>query len=433
MVRKMVTTTSLGPSNHTRPIAHSPLLPLSEAPPLRCAEAPKRKNSHLHLSKGEDTVILRKIGKQAGMKNVGIIGWRGMVGSVLMERMRAENDLNDIQAYLFSTSLKGEDNLYYPECHSSILDSDDPSALSEMDILISCQGGAYSQKIYPLLRNSGWEGYWIDAASSFRMDASSTIILDPVNSDQIHAALEAGKKDFIGGNCTVTLMLMALGGLFREGLVEWLSSHTYQSASGAGARNMLELLEQSHFLTQQYIEAKGLASTALELEKIVTDLGRSKELPSDHFGQPLAFSLLPWIDSEMENGQSREEWKAQAEANKILGRSTPIPIDGTCVRISSLRCHSQAFTIKLQKDVPLSEIEALIAGHNPWVELIPNSKEATLEHLSPKNVAGTLKIPVGRVRKLNMGGQYLNAFTVGDQLLWGAAEPLRRMLRILLD
>lgn len=367
------------------------------------------------------------------MKKAGIIGWRGMVGSVLMERMGFEGDLDKVEAYLFSTSLKGEQNIYFPDAHHTILDAHSLDELREMDVLISCQGGAYTKEIHPLLRESGWEGYWIDAASALRMEESSTIILDPVNKAQILKALEEGKKDFIGGNCTVTLMLMALGGLFREGLIEWVSSHTYQSASGAGAESMLELLEQSHFLTAQYIQEKGAAQSALDLERIVTELIRSEALPRDNFKQPLAFSLLPWIDEEMGNGQSREEWKAQTEANKILGNRKPIPIDGTCVRVGSLRCHSQAFTIKLSKDVAINDIEELIAGHNEWVRLVPNQKEETLEHLSPKNVAGTLQIPVGRVRKLNMGRQYLNAFTVGDQLLWGAAEPLRRMVALVLE
>lgn len=366
------------------------------------------------------------------MKKTAIVGWRGMVGSVLMQRMREEGDLDKIQACLFSTSQKGQKNDFYPECDSVIGDSNSVEQLSEMDVIITCQGGEYSKETLPKLRAAGWKGYWIDAASAFRMEDSAAIVLDPVNSSRIQDALDAGIKDFIGGNCTVSLMLMALGGLFQEGLVEWMSGHTYQAASGAGAKNMLELLEQSHFLTSKYIQEKGVGKAALDYERSVTEAMKSAALPADNFGQPLALSLLPWIDKKMESGQSREEWKAQAEANKILANANPVPIDGTCVRVSSLRCHSQAFTIKLKKDVELKTLEKIIASHNDWVELVPNDKEATLENLTPKNVAGTLKIPVGRLRKMSMGGEFLNAFSVGDQLLWGAAEPLRRMLNIVL-
>lgn len=366
-------------------------------------------------------------------KKVAIVGWRGMVGSVLMERMRAEGDFKKIDAYLFSTSQQGQKNTFYPECSDTILDSNSVEQLRDMDMVVTCQGGDYSKDIHPKLRSAGWNGYWIDAASAFRMSDDSVIVLDPVNKASIEKALDQGKKDFIGGNCTVSLMLMALGGLFKEDLVEWMSGHTYQAASGAGAKNMIELLEQSHFLTSKYTEEKSPAKQALDYERSVTQWMKSSDLPSDNFGQPLALSLLPWIDVKMENGQSREEWKAQAEANKILETKKLIPIDGTCVRVSSLRCHSQAFTIKLKKDVELKTLEQLIGSHNDWVELVPNEKEATVESLTPKNVTGTLKIPVGRLRKMSMGGDFLNAFTVGDQLLWGAAEPLRRTLNILLE
>lgn len=366
------------------------------------------------------------------MKKVGIVGWRGMVGSVLMERMEQEKDLDLIDATLFSTSLKGQKNTWHSKCSDTVLDSNSIDELSEMDVIITCQGGDYTKEIYPKLRQTGWDGYWIDAASAMRMDDNATIVLDPVNKKQIIQAIDSGKKDFVGGNCTVSLMLLALGGLFKEDLVDWVSGHTYQAASGAGARNMIELLEQSHFLTSKYIDSKSPGKAALEYEKLVTEAAKSSDMPVNNFGQPLALSLLPWIDVKMENGQSKEEWKAQSEANKILETKTIIPIDGTCVRVASLRCHSQAFTIKLKKDASLETLEGLISQHNEWVELVPNEKEVTVEHLTPKNVTGTLKIPVGRVRKMNLGENFLNAFTVGDQLLWGAAEPLRRTLRLIL-
>ena len=366
------------------------------------------------------------------MKKVGIVGWRGMVGSVLMDRMREEGDFGKAKFFLFSTSQKGQTNSFYPECHDVILDSNSLEELRDMEIIVTCQGGDYTKDVHAKLRGAGWNGFWIDAASSLRMEKDATIILDPVNKQQIEAALNDGKKDFVGGNCTVSLMLLALGGLFKEGLVEWMSSHTYQAASGAGAKNMIELLEQSHFLTSRYREELNPAKGALDYEKSLTSAMRSGSVPADNFGHPLALSLLPWIDTKVESGQSREEWKAQAEANKILGTTKSIPIDGTCVRVASLRCHSQAFTVKLAKDISIGAIEELISGHNDWVELVPNDKEATLERLTPTNVTGTLKIPVGRVRKMSMGPDFLNAFTVGDQLLWGAAEPLRRMLNLVL-
>lgn len=364
------------------------------------------------------------------MKKVAIVGWRGMVGSVLMQRMQEEGDFSKIKASLFSTSQKDQKNDYYPECSETILDSNNVEELSSMDIIITCQGGDYSKEMYPKLKAANWDGYWIDAASAFRMDDDATIILDPLNHNVIQSDLDKGIKKFIGGNCTVSLMLMGLGGLFKEDIVENLVSHTYQAASGSGAAAMMELLKQSHQITSS-LDLNTRA--ALEAENAVTKLLNSKELDTEKFLAPLSFSLLPWIDSPMENGQTREEWKAMAETNKILRKKIEIPIDGTCVRVPSLRCHSQAFTIKLRKSVDLKTVEELIGSHNDWVEFVPNEKEATLNKLTPTYVTGTHKVPVGRVRKTNFGPLYLNAFSVGDQLLWGAAEPLRRMLRILLD
>jgi len=364
------------------------------------------------------------------MKNVAIVGWRGMVGSVLMKRMEEENDFKHINATLFSTSFAGEKNELYPQCSDFIKDSNNIEELMGMDIIITCQGGDYSKDIYPKLNDANWNGYWIDAASSFRMHDDSTIILDPINMDVIKADIDKGVRKFIGGNCTVSLMLMGLGGLFKEGLVENLVSHTYQAASGSGAAAMTELLKQSHQITKNIDFDK---MSALQSEKFVTHMLNSKELDTEKFMAPLSFSLIPWIDSKMENGQSREEWKAMAEANKILQTKSPIAIDGTCVRVPSLRCHSQAFMIKLKKSVDIKSIEQLIGSHNDWVEFIPNDKEETLKKLTPTYVSGTHKIPVGRIRKSNLGDLYINAFSVGDQLLWGAAEPLRRMLRILID
>lgn len=352
-----------------------------------------------------------------------------MVGSVLMERLSQEGDLKKIKPFLFSTSMAEQKNTFYPECDDIIHDSNSIDKLKEMDIILSCQGGDYTKVVHPKLRATGWEGVWIDAASALRMDSKSIIVLDPVNGDSIRKGLDSGVKDFVGGNCTVSLMLMALGGLFKEGLVDWLSSHTYQAASGAGAKHMLELLDQSKYLTNHYLPGKA----ALEVEKEISTAMKSNELPADNFGQPLAMNLLPWIDTKVESGQSREEWKAQVEANKILQTTQTIPMDGTCVRVSSLRCHSQAFTIKLNKDVSISSLEEIISSHNDWVKFVPNEKEETVEHLTPKNISGTLTIPVGRVRKMTMGNDFLNAFSVGDQLLWGAAEPLRRMLNICLE
>jgi aspartate-semialdehyde dehydrogenase len=369
------------------------------------------------------------------MNKVGLVGWRGMVGSVLMERMQQEHDFDNIAAYFFTTSQTGKLGPDFAGTPKPLLDANDVSALSEMDIIISCQGGDYTKSVYPHLRESGWAGYWIDAASALRMESDSIIVLDPVNNDVIKQGLEQGVKTFVGGNCTVSLMLLALGGLFERDLVEWVSPMTYQAASGAGARNMRELITQ---MGEINAEVKSLlddpSSAILEIDKLVAEKIKSDSLPKDQFGVPLAGSLIPWIDVPMDSGQSKEEWKAQVEANKILGSSrSPIPIDGLCVRIGAMRCHSQAMTIKLREDLSVEEIENILAGHNEWVRVIPNDKAITSEELTPVKVTGTLDIPIGRIRKLTMGPKYISAFTVGDQLLWGAAEPLIRMLRIIID
>lgn len=369
------------------------------------------------------------------MKKVGLIGWRGMVGSVLVERMREERDFDLIEPLFFSTSQIGGNA---PRTGKEVPPVKDARSLDELgaaEILISCQGGDYTRDIHPRLRKAGWNGYWIDAASALRMDENAVIILDPVNRSVIDQALVRGSRDFIGGNCTVSLMLMAIAGLLQAGLVEWITAMTYQAASGAGAQHMRELVQQmgkiygtAHHLTDDP------GAAILEIDKAVADAIRGASLPVTHFGYPLAGSLLPWIDQDLGNGQSREEWKAMAEANKILGRSAnPIPMDGVCVRVGAMRCHSQALTIKLTQEVGLDEIEKLIASAHSWVKVIPNRREPTLAELTPAAVTGTLSVPIGRLRKLPMGARYLAAFTVGDQLLWGAAEPLRRMLRILLD
>jgi aspartate-semialdehyde dehydrogenase len=354
-----------------------------------------------------------------------------MVGSVLMQRMQEENDLAGIDPVFFSTSQAGQDA---PMGSGALKKADDIDELSKLDVVITCQGGDYTKAVHPQLREAGWNGYWIDAASSLRMESDAVIILDPVNRNVIDDALANGVKDFIGGNCTVSLMLMAIGGLFRAGLVEWVSSMTYQAASGAGAPNMRELLNQMGVLEGAVSDLLGNPSSAiLDIDRKVTDSLRGNVLPTEEFGYPLAGSLLPWIEREVEDGQSREEWKGYAETNKILNYDEPIPIDGICVRVGSMRCHSQALTIRLNKNLPISEIEALIDNDNDWVKLVPNNKADSLEELTPTAVSGTLAIPVGRVRKMKMGPQYISAFTCGDQLLWGAAEPLRRMLRILKD
>ncbi len=363
---------------------------------------------------------------------VGLVGWRGMVGSVLMQRMVEENDLAGVEATFFSTSQAGQPAPDFGQGGGTLEDAGNITKLAEQDIIITCQGGDYTKEIHPALRTSGWAGYWIDAASSLRMEDNAVIILDPTNLNVIEDALKNGTKDFIGGNCTVSLMLMAIGGLFKAGLVEWVSSMTYQAASGAGAPNMRELLVQMGTLNASVAEElKTPGSAILEIDQKVTATLQGDEIPTAEFGFPLAGSVLPWIDREVEDGQSREEWKGFAETNKILGNETPVPVDGICVRIGAMRCHSQALTIKLNKDLPIEEIEQIIDGDNRWVKLVPNKKAASLEQLTPTAVSGTLSIPVGRVRKMKMGPQYLSAFTCGDQLLWGAAEPLRRMLQIL--
>ena len=376
------------------------------------------------------------------MKKVGIVGWRGMVGSVLMDRMTAEGDFDLFEPVFFSTSNAGGNA---PSVHSvggsvgSLQDAKDLQTLSKMDAIVTAQGGDYTSAIYEPLRKSGWSGYWIDAASTLRMRDDTIIILDPVNQQVILDGLQRGIKTFAGGNCTVSLMLMALHGLFREGLVQWMTSMTYQAASGAGAANMKELLCQMHQLSGPVEPlAANPSSAILDIDAQVTSVMRSDSLSKDHFGVPLAGGLIPWIDKDLGNGQSKEEWKGQVETNKILGnQSSTIPIDGICVRIGAMRCHSQALTICLNNDVPLDEIIEILDTANPWSKVIPNEKESSIRQLSPAAISGTLECPVGRLRKLDLDrtakGAFLSAFTVGDQLLWGAAEPLRRMLRILLE
>ncbi len=368
------------------------------------------------------------------MAKVGLVGWRGMVGSVLMGRMQDENDFAEIEPIFFSTSQVGLPGPDIGKPVAPLKDAFSIADLSEMDIIITCQGGEYTNAVYDDLRNSGWQGYWIDAASSLRMADDSIIVLDPVNRKVIDEGLDKGIKTYVGGNCTVSLLLMAVGGLFEQGLVEWVTPHTYQAASGAGARNMKELIAQMGAIEASVADQLDPASAILEVDKTVAETMRSDAFPTDNFGVPLAGSLIPWIDKALESGQSKEEWKAQVEANKILGtEAAPTPIDGICVRIGAMRCHSQALTMKLKKDLPVSEIEAILAAHNDWVKVIPNDRDASMKELTPAKVTGTLSVPVGRIRKLTMGPEYISAFTVGDQLLWGAAEPLRRMLRILLE
>ena len=369
------------------------------------------------------------------MKRLGMIGWRGMVGSVLMQRMQAERDFALVDPVFFTTSQVGGKGPAIGKDVAPLKDARSVDALKAMDIIISCQGGDYTSDMYPKLRAAGWQGYWIDAASTLRMEDDSVIILDPVNMDVIRGAIKRGVKNYIGGNCTVSLMLIALGGLFKEGLVEWMTAMTYQAASGAGAQNMRELLTQmGHAHAAVADRLADPASAILDIDRQVAETLRGKDFPTANFGAPLAGSLIPWIDKDLGNGQSKEEWKGMAETNKILGRSAnPIPVDGICVRIGAMRCHSQALTLKLNKDIPLADIERLIATANDWVKLIPNERNTSMRELTPAAVTGKLHVPIGRLRKLPMGGTYLSAFTVGDQLLWGAAEPLRRMLRILLD
>lgn len=369
------------------------------------------------------------------MLRVGIVGWRGMVGSVLVQRMREERDFELVEPQFFSTSQAGGKGPAIGRDTGPVRSATDLEALKALPVIIACQGGDYTNEVYPKLRAAGWNGYWIDAASALRMKDDAIIILDPVNMPLIERAVQAGVRNYIGGNCTVSLMMMGMAGLFQRDLVEWMTCMTYQAASGAGAAHMRELAEQMAHLGDAAKPALAdPASTPLDVERPVSDALRNGGLPKEHFGQPLAGSLLTWIDKDLGNGQSREEWKAQAEANKILGRSErPIPVDGICVRVGVMRCHSQALTIKLKRDVPLDEVQGIIAEGNEWVRVVPNRREETLAELSPTAVTGKLHVPVGRLRKLPMGRDYLAAFTVGDQLLWGAAEPLRRMLRILLE
>ncbi|VAX12160.1 Aspartate-semialdehyde dehydrogenase [hydrothermal vent metagenome] len=367
------------------------------------------------------------------MKRVGLIGWRGMVGSVLMQRMREENDFDLIEPVFFTTSQTGQPGPKVGKDVPALKDAKDIDELKVMDVILSCQGGGYTEDVYPKLRAAGWKGYWIDAASTLRMEDDSIIVLDPVNLDVIKDGLNKGVNTFVGGNCTVSLMLMALGGLFQHDLIEWITPMTYQAASGAGARNMRELLQQMGSLRDSVSDLlDDPASAILDIDRKVTAHMRGDSYPVDNWGVPLAGSLIPWLDSQLETGQSREEWKAEVETNKILGNAQAIPIDGICVRIGAMRSHSQALTIKLKKDAPLDEIESMLADANDWVKVVPNEREQSMKELTPAAITGTLSVPVGRLRKLTMGRDFLSAFTVGDQLLWGAAEPLRRMLRILL-
>jgi aspartate-semialdehyde dehydrogenase len=376
---------------------------------------------------------------------VGLVGWRGMVGSVLIQRMQDEGDFDHIEPMFFSTSNAGGDvpnlnGIKVAKNETKLHDASNIDALKRCEIILTCQGGDYTKDVYPKLRAAGWNGHWIDAASSLRMADDAVIVLDPVNRKVIDSALSNGGKNWIGGNCTVSLMLMALGGLFREGMVEWISAMTYQAASGAGAQNMRELLKQMGALHDAVKDDLANPSSAiLDIDRKVSQTMRSDSFPKANFrNTALAGSLIPWIDVPVENGQSKEEWKGGAECNKILGNSAfrsagSIPIDGLCVRIGAMRCHSQGLTIKLKKDIPLPEIEGILASSNDWVKVVPNERELSERDLTPAAVTGTLTVPVGRLHKLAMGPEYLGAFTVGDQLLWGAAEPLRRMLRILLE
>lgn len=369
------------------------------------------------------------------MLRVGFVGWRGMVGSVLMQRMREERDFDHIEPVFFTTSQHGGSGPSIGRDVPPLKDAKSIAELQAMDVVVSCQGGDYTTEIFPQLRSRGWQGHWVDAASTLRMERDAVIVLDPVNMDVIERALAAGGRNWIGGNCTVSLMLMALNGLFRADLIEWATSMTYQAASGAGAQNMRELLQQmgeAHRVARDLLADP--ASAILDIDRDVAGILRDENFPTAHFGVPLAGSLIPWIDKDLGNGQSKEEWKGAAETNKILGREDrPVPIDGLCVRIGAMRCHSQALTIKLKQDVPLDEVTAMLGEANAWAKVVPNEREATMRELTPTAVTGTLMTPIGRLRKMSMGGHYLSAFTVGDQLLWGAAEPLRRMLNILVE
>ena len=367
------------------------------------------------------------------MKVVGLVGWRGMVGSVLMQRMQEESDFDLIEPVFFTTSNKGGKAPAMAKKETTLQDANDIDALKKCDIIITCQGGDYTTEIFPKLRASGWDGYWIDAASTLRMKDDAVIILDPVNQNVITDALSRGVKNYIGGNCTNSILLMGVGGLFREGLVEWVSSMTYQAASGGGANHMRELLSGMGVVHGAVADELATPSSAiLDIDRKVAQTIRN-DVPTEFFGAPLAGGLIPWIDAQLENGQSKEEWKGQAEVNKILGNVKTIPVDGLCVRIGAMRCHSLALTIKLTRDVPLAEIESIIRSGNQWVKWVPNERAITVKELTPAAITGGLEIGVGRVRKLNQGPEYISAFVIGDQLLWGAAEPLRRMLRIVLD
>ncbi len=368
------------------------------------------------------------------MRHVGIVGWRGMVGSVLLERMRAEGDFELIEPHFFSTSQAGQPGPDVGGGASSLTDANDLAALAKMDAIVSCQGGDYTKQIHPALRGAGWRGYWIDAASALRLEPKATIILDPVNRNLIDAALAAERLDFIGGNCTVSLMLMAMYPLLARGWVDWINAATYQAASGAGARQMRELVLQMRQLGASVGPLlDDPASAILDIDRRVQAALASHDFPKENFTAPLAASLLPWIDVAVEAGQSREEWKGHVETNKILGLDPEVPVDGVCVRVGAMRSHSQALTLKLKRAIPLDEVTELIQNAHEWVELVPSEREATLQRLTPAHVSGTLTVAVGRLRKLKMGDDYLSLFTVGDQLLWGAAEPLRRMLRILVE
>lgn len=365
-------------------------------------------------------------------KLVGLVGWRGMVGSVLMDRMVAEGDFEYIEPIFFSTSNTGGAAPAMAKAHKTLQDANDIAALAQCDIVITCQGGDYTKEVFPKLRASGWQGHWIDAASALRMESDAVIILDPVNEGLIRKSLAAGGRNWIGGNCTNSILLMGLGGLFREGLVEWVSSMTYQAASGGGANHMRELLRGMGVVHGAVADELATpASAILEIDRKVAKTIR-EDVPTEFFGAPLAGGLIPWIDAQLPNGQSKEEWKGQAEVNKILGSEQTIPVDGLCVRIGAMRCHSLALTLKLKKDLPLEQIESIIKSGNPWVKWVPNDRAITVKELTPAAITGGLEVGVGRVRKLNMGPEYVSAFVIGDQLLWGAAEPLRRMLRILL-
>jgi aspartate-semialdehyde dehydrogenase len=388
----------------------------------------------LHRIAGRPLFGIHRRERIGNMARVAFIGWRGMVGSVLMDRMIAEKDFHGFEPVFFTTSQVGQKGPKIGTGIPTLKDAYDLKELKNADIIVTCQGSDHTKEVYPKLRRAPWKGYWIDASSALRMQDDSIIILDPVNRDVIDKGLKKGIKNFIGGNCTVSLMLMAISALFRDGLVEWVTSMTYQAASGAGANNMRELVEQMAYIgnvSQKLLDKP--ATAALELDKLVLNAIHDKSFPKKVFGFPLAASVLPWIDSAMENGQSREEWKGIVETNKILGTRKPIPVDGICVRVGAMRCHSQGLTIKLKKDLPLKDITDIIGSANDWVRVIPNVKEETLKHLTPSAVTGKLEVPVGRIRKMNIGPKYLTCYTVGDQLLWGAAEPIRRMLRIALE